>query len=418
VFEAMAGPATEFEDATIVVELTPAGRGAVAVVLIDGSESISAVERYFVANGKRPLGSTPLQRIVVGRWGSSAGEELVVARRSEHQIEVHCHGGVAAVRKIVVDLVAAGCQEIPWRDWLASPRSRLNCSPKLPVDDAITRAAQIALTKAITLPTAAVLLDQLNGALSTAIHTGIDLISRGEWERAGKLIDDVLSHCEFGLHLTTPWRVVLAGPPNVGKSSLINALAGFQRAIVSPTPGTTRDVVTLTTAIDGWPVELADTAGLRSTTDEIESAGVRLAEEMLTAADVVLLVHDASQSASLDSRDENVARCSSLTEHRCVIDVWNKIDLPPNSIAQRTLAIEKGHSAVPARVRTSAITGAGINDLIRAISRALVPNVPPPGAPIPFTALQIESLVVAGNAIKRRQAVPAQEALQSLLAFS
>lgn len=414
----MAAPVIRSEDATIVVELTPVGRGAVAVVLVDGPESLSAVEQNFVANTNRPLHSVPLQRILVGKWGSSAGEELIVARRSERQIEVHCHGGTAAVRKIVSDLVAAGCQEMSWRDWLTSHRSHWSSSPKLPADDGITRAAQIALADAITLRTAAVLLDQLNGALSTAIHTAIGLISRGEWEEAGKLIDDLLSCREFGLHLTAPWRVVLAGPPNVGKSSLINALAGFQRAIVSPTPGTTRDVVTLTTAIDGWPVELADTAGLRDTTDEIEWAGVRLAEEQLSAADVVLFVRDASRSGALASKveDEYVAKCSALTEHRRVVEVWNKADLQPMSTARGSLSAEPTNSAKFASVRTSAITGAGIDELIDEISRALVPNAPPQGKPIPFTELQIESLVVAGNAIKRRHAVAVREALQLLLA--
>lgn len=414
----MAVPVTEFEEATIVVELTPAGRGAVAVLLIDGANSLAAVEQYFVANSNRPLRNTSLQRIVVGRWGSSAGEELVVARRSERQIEVHCHGGVAAVRKIVADLTAAGCQEILWRDWLKTPRSRASLDHRLPIDDAITRAAQVALADAITLRTAAVLLDQLNGTLSTAIHTAIDSISRGAWEEAGKLIEGLLSHRDFGLHLTTPWRVVLAGPPNVGKSSLINALAGFPRAIVSPTPGTTRDVVTLTTAIDGWPVELADTAGLRNTADEIESAGVRLAQEMLAAADVMLLVHDASQGALLDSNDEYVAMCHSLTEHQRVIDVWNKIDLQPASIAQSSLGKESARSIKRASVRTCAVTGAGIDDLINAISGALVPNVPPAGTPIPFTTRQFESLAVARNAVERQHAAPAHEALQSLLAFA
>lgn len=414
----MAAPLTESEDATLVVELTPAGRGAVAVILVDGPNSLSAVEQYFIANSKRPFGNTRLNRIVVGRWGSLTGEELVVARRGDQQVEVHCHGGVAAVSKIVEDLTAAGCQEVAWRYWLASRRGHLNFSPKLAVDDAVTRSAQIALADAVTMTTAAVLLDQMNGALSTAIHTAIDLLSCGEWEETSKLIDELLLRREFGMHLTTPWRVVLAGPPNVGKSSLINALAGFQRAIVSPTPGTTRDVVTLTTAFDGWPVELVDTAGLRHTSDEIESAGVRLAKEMLAAADVVLLVHDASQSTSLDSQDEYAAMCSLMVEHRRIIEVQNKIDLQLASIRQGSLAAKTAHAAVEAVVRTSAITGVGIDDLMKAISGALVPTAPPAGTPIPFTSLQIESLAVAQNAIRRQHAAPAHEALQSLLSFS
>ena len=90
-----------------------------------------------------------------------------------------------------------------------------------------------------------------------------------------------LTNCSAGRNWgcisSNPWRVVVFGAPNVGKSSLINALAGYERAIVSPTPGTTRDVVTVTTAIDGWPVQLSDTAGFRETQDELESAGIELA---------------------------------------------------------------------------------------------------------------------------------------------
>ena len=160
--------------------------------------------------------------------------------------------------------------------------------------DATTCAAQIALADAVTARTAAILLDQLNGALAAACRAAIAAISASDWPRATELVGQLLDHRDLGLHLTTPWRVVLAGPPNVGKSSLINALAGYERAIVSPVPGTTRDVVTLTTAIDGWPVELADTAGLRATDDELESAGVRLAEAALASADLVIVVRDAT----------------------------------------------------------------------------------------------------------------------------
>ena len=111
---------------------------------------------------------------------------------------------------------------------------------------------------------------------------------------------EMLQFRDLGLHLTTPWRVVLAGAPNVGKSSLMNAIAGYQRAIVSPTPGTTRDVVTVTTAIDGWPVQLADTAGLRETQDELESAGVALADAAIGEADLVIVVSDASADSDVD----------------------------------------------------------------------------------------------------------------------
>ena len=100
---------------------------------------------------------------------------------------------------------------------------------------------------------------------------------------------------DVGLRLIAGWRVVLAGRPNVGKSRLLNALTGYDRAIVDATPGTTRDVVTARTALDGWPVELADTAGLRPSDDPIEASGVALARARQGEADLVLVVLDRSE---------------------------------------------------------------------------------------------------------------------------
>jgi tRNA modification GTPase len=181
----------------------------------------------------------------------------------------------------------------------------------------------------------------------------------------------------------------------------MNALAGFERAIVSPTPGTTRDVVILATAIDGWPVQLADTAGLRPTTNAIESAGVALAETALATADLAVIVSDATQSAPA-----NFQLPPSLPTR--LLHVRNKIDLLP------VIGTAAGHLPLPT-IDTSALTGAGIRELADAIGKSLVPNPPPPGAPVPFTASQVESLAVARNAIQRQHPAPAIEALQSML---
>src|SRR5207244_7282248 len=89
-----------------------------------------------------------------------------------------------------------------------------------------------------------------------------------------RLLEALVRYVDVGRHLTAPWKVAVIGPPNVGKSSLVNALAGFQRSIVAPTPGTTRDLVTTLIAVDGCPAGLIDTAGLRDARGSSEGAGI------------------------------------------------------------------------------------------------------------------------------------------------
>ena len=164
----------------------------------------------------------------------------------------------------------------------------------------------------------------------------------------------LLAREQLGRHLTRPWSVVLAGRINVGKSSLLNALAGYGRAIVHPAPGTTRDAVAVTTAVDGWPVELCDTAGLRATGDAIERAGIERARQRLAQADLVVLVAD--RSVPWSPEDEGLAR-----QYPAAVLVHNKCDLPASS----------GHR--PGGISTSALRGQGIDALLTAIGRRLAP---------------------------------------------
>jgi tRNA modification GTPase len=396
--------------ATEVVELTPVGRGAVAVVLVAGAEALAIVEQCFATARGCRLSDVPSQQIVFGRFGGPAGEEVVVCRRSSDQIEIHCHGGIAAVAAMIARLVDRGCRQLSWQEWL-----RRTC------DDPIRAAAQIALAEAPTARTAAILLDQYHGAVAAAVREISLAIQSENWQQATNVIEAVLAYRDLGVHLTAPWRVVLTGRTNVGKSSLINLLAGYQRSIVSHQPGTTRDVVTTTTAIDGWPVELADTAGLRDPQDELESAGIELATTTLAHADVAIFVHDATQPIH-DSTEELVSKILAEESLRPrVIHVFNKIDL----LAETPSRLTAGNNQEKHRpsqwhtesvVSTSAVTGEGVAELIAAVGRALVPLPPAPYSAVPFTAEQTAALEGARAAAAAKDSAVSLAALQPLLA--
>jgi tRNA modification GTPase len=193
------------------------------------------------------------------------------------------------------------------------------------------------------------------------------LVHTGDFAGALEIVREVLRFADVGRHLTAPWRVVIAGAPNVGKSSLVNALAGFQRSIVSPVPGTTRDVVSVQLAIDGWPVEVSDTAGLRDGGGSLEQFGIERARAATVEADLVIWLLDASASPVWP--DVPLAPNCHL---RVVV---NKVDLP----ASWDLDIA---AEAP---RISASTGRGVAELLTAIGSWLVCDPPLIGAAVPFT---------------------------------
>lgn len=348
------------EKSSQFVRLTPPGRGAVASLRVEGPKAAETIEAFFHARDRKPLRHYPADRIVVGRFGEEAGEEVVVRRCGDGAVEIHCHGGRAAATLIEKTLESVGFVSIAWQDWVASRDI-----------DPITAAARVALADARTERIASALLDQFNGALRREMNEIQEAIARGDVAAAQRMQKAILDRVEFGRHLTCPWRVVLAGRPNVGKSSLLNALAGCNRAIVYATPGTTRDAVRFQTAIDGLPVELCDTAGLRNSTDAIEKAGIALAHERAAAADLVLLVSDLSMPWS----DEDQALADAWPD---AVVVHNKSDVP----------VAMGDR--PVGIRVSAICGEEIDALLAEISHRLVPNPPPTGVAVPINEEQVE----------------------------
>ena len=218
-------------------------------------------------------------------------------------------------------------------------------------------------------------MDQCEGALRKALDAIIARLDGKEIDAAQSQLESLVERAPIGLHLTDYWQVAIAGEPNVGKSSLMNALVGYRRAIVHATPGTTRDAVTARTAIEGWPIEFIDTAGLRSTTDPLEAAGIALAQSEAARADLVLHVRDAS------SPGESILS-TTKSPHKKVLPIWNKRDLVP---ADWQSPIIEGESP---GIAVSAATGEGMDELLRAIVARLIPVNLASGEAVPFAAAQ------------------------------
>jgi tRNA modification GTPase len=343
---------------TTVACLTPPGAAAIATLGLHGPRAWTAVRALFrpARPGSRGLPEEPaIGHFWLGRLGGDVADEVVVAARAVAPVpvvEVHCHGGREVVRMLLEAFTAQGLCSCSWQEFLRRTTA-----------DPIRAAAAAALAEARTQRTAAVLLDQYQGALSRAVAAVHAAWERSAPAEAGRLLEGLARHAVLGRHLTTPWRVVVAGAPNVGKSSLVNALAGFARCVVSPTPGTTRDVVTTLIAVDGWPIELADTAGLREEAGALEEQGIELARTAARDADLCLWLLDASGAP--------VGPPPDLASVRVVV---NKVDLPPAwDLAGAGDALH-----------VSARTGAGLEQLCQALSRWLVPDPPGPGAAVPF----------------------------------
>lgn len=333
------------DDITWMAQLTPRGTGAIAVIAVGGPDAEAVLSRLFRGAWGRP--------VAIGPFGEGPGDTVVLVQSDGH-FEVQCHGGPAVTRWIHDQLRQAGVQEISWREWTLRQFPR-----------PVQAAAAEALAEALTLRTAAILLDQFHGALEQAVVGIVADLESGQLDSVRAALADLLERAEIGLHLTKPWRVVLTGRPNVGKSSLVNALLGYQRAITSPIPGTTRDVLTSLTAFDGWPVELVDTAGIREATDELESEGVLRAVRTRSTADLLIHVLDRTSPEPLEPDWENEAEGGSRK-----LIVANKADLPT--------------AWHPPGLPVSALTGEGLPELMQEIVARLVPHPPPPGAAVPF----------------------------------
>ena len=379
-----------------VAVLTPVGRGAVASLRVQGP--LAALDEvvgscFRAVNGRRLAEQLP-GRIVFGHWGTSPAEEVVLSRQGGDAVEVHCHGGQAATARLLADLRRGGCAVVSWVE-LSADR-----------EDCLTAECQQVFSQAPTAKLAGLLWEQVDRLWPQFIGE----LRQASSERALSLLENSLRWSEWGRHLTSPWRVVLAGRPNVGKSSLINALVGYRRAVVFDEPGTTRDVVTAETAFDGWLVQLADTAGLREVSPpeqggaaaELEAQGIARGRHSFAAADCRVIVLDRSQPV-------DAADWSLLAEWPEALVVAHKADLP-----KRWGAAERGGDVLARGLEVSSLRGTGLDALMQAIVGRLVPDLPPADVAVPLTARQADLLQQGVQALRSHQRVRYEEVLSRL----
>ncbi|GIP40643.1 tRNA modification GTPase MnmE [Paenibacillus sp. J31TS4] len=371
---------------TIAAISTPLGEGGIAVIRVSGPEAIAEVERVF--QSKKPLSAAATHTVHYGfivnkETGERIDEVLVTVMKgprsftAEDVVEIGCHGGIVSVKK-VLDLLLTG------RTRIAEPgeftkraflNGRIDLSQAEAVIDVIRaksdRAYQIAMKQA-------------EGSLSARIkklrHELVELMAhievnidypehdveemtnafiRTRCEAAITEIDRLLKSAEQGKIMREGIVTAIVGRPNVGKSSLLNTLTQENKAIVTDIPGTTRDVIEEYVTVNGIPLRLLDTAGIRETSDVVEQIGVEKSRTALAEADLILLVFNGSEPIHEDER----LLLEQLAD-RNVIVIVNKTDLP------QQLEMEELTRRIDAEriVRMSLQEESGIDELEAAIS--------------------------------------------------
>ncbi|MCA9011360.1 MAG: GTP-binding protein [Planctomycetaceae bacterium] len=359
--------------------LTAPGPGAVAVIELDGEsarpDQAERVLGKFVTTGVHPLRAAT-GRICYGCWNA---EDLIVVRISRQTWEIQCHGGTVALEKICSDLNNAGARNRSAigdaaSDELAAFRA---ADTRESLQRQLRSVIDRRLAHARSRKTAGLILAQASNSLGDDLQILLNGACTDNAQKAAIR----RRHAEWNdvaEHLTKPWRVVLAGAPNVGKSSLLNAIAGMERSIVSNLPGTTRDAVEVDTLIDGWSFRFVDTAGIRqSSDDEIEQQGIRLSRLEAAQCDILCVVFDHESGLPLWNDDSPV-----LPKHTLL--VRNKADLRKDRADPQQSTGPGCTQENPPVISVSAHTGEGLTTLLQWIKNAVVPVEPTSNTVLPL----------------------------------
>ncbi|MFN2399628.1 MAG: tRNA uridine-5-carboxymethylaminomethyl(34) synthesis GTPase MnmE [Gemmatimonadaceae bacterium] len=434
-------------DDTIAAIATAAGRGAIAVLRMSGSAAKAIASRVlspwepepgrsYLATLRDPSNDTIVDRGIVTVY------EAPRSYTGEDVVELSVHGGAVVPVLALSALIAAGARQALPGEFTR----RAVANGKL---DLVQAEAVADLVDARSRSTHKLALSQLDGSLSYRINVLREAILQLEvliaydidfpdeddgpvaLERVRQAVKDLtgaldalLETARTGQLVREGALVVIAGPPNAGKSSLFNAILGSARAIVTEIPGTTRDAIEAAVDLGGWPVRLVDTAGIRESADVVERLGIEVSERYLAGADLVLAC--AETSASLESTVQRVHACSEapvlpvLTKADLLADRYHLEPLVADSYLTTDSALGPSNNSLVAtsievgsldgppaldNLMVSAVTGRGLGELERAVWRLLAGSYGDLESDVPLLTRERHRLAV-------------EEARQEVAAFS
>ena len=390
----------------IVAIATAPGRGAVGIVRVSG-RGLVALAQALCGRALRPREATYLPFRDAGGQAIDQGLALFFpgphSYTGEDVLELQAHGGPVVLQLLLARCLEAGASTNPATGKPCLPGLRVaqpgEFTERAFLNDKIDLAQAEAIADLIDASTEAAARSasrSLTGAFSAEIHglrdalihlrmlveatldfpeEEIDFLRKadayGQLSKLQQTLASVMQRARQGALLREGIKVVIAGQPNAGKSSLLNALAGAELAIVTPIAGTTRDKVQQTIQIEGVPLHIIDTAGLRDSDDEVERIGIARAWDEIAGADAVLFLHDLERANAPEyiAAEADIASALALKLPKTipVIDVWNKLDraaLPaPGELGG---PVGQDGSAQPG-VRMSARTGEGLDRLRRVL---------------------------------------------------
>lgn len=334
---------------TIAAISTAIGEAGIAIVRMSGDDSINIIDKIFKSASGKKMAEAENRKFLYGHivdGDKQIDEVLVVKMKGPHSytaediVEIHCHGGVVSVKRILNLILSKGARLAEKGEF--TKRGFLNGRIDLTQAEAV-----IDMIKAKTDLSFDMGLNQLSGALSEVLNKLKDelvsmqalIVANIDFpdediedaayndliERSNKILDkmdNLLDNSKNSRLLRDGINTVILGKPNVGKSSLLNGLLKYDRAIVTDIAGTTRDIIEDYINLDGVLLKITDTAGIRETDDEVEKIGVNIAREKLKEADLVIAIFDISRE--FDKDDEEILNLIKDKKH---ITILNKDDL-------------------------------------------------------------------------------------------